>query len=287
MNKAINDLKTLLDSEQLEKAHTALETAINEDPFSYDLLGLMVQCKNKMGEIGEVQKLLSFLEFLTNREIRDGVNAKPLKLSSMISVHIPRCGGTSFRQVLQTLYGVMLHCDYGEEENRRFGWSLSPKSYTRCIHGHFCADKYDVLFPSSLRITWVRHPVQRVISQYYYCLRHPDESSFTQEVNNRKLSLIEFASIDKEQNIMTRYFAGKKVSDFQFVGIVEFYEASLKLFHKITGLPFQWIPHFNKNTNRSNASYEISEAEMDEIMTLNSSDIALYQTALDIFHSSN
>ena len=86
---------------------------------------------------------------------------------------------------------------------------------------------------------------------------------------------------------MTKYFAGMKVSDFQFVGIVEFYEASLKLFHKITGLPFQWVPHFNKNMDRKHALYKIPEAEINEIMQLNSSDVTLYQTALDIFHRSN
>ena len=84
----------------------------------------------------------------------------------IISVHVPKCAGTSFGRILETQHGDRLWKNYGaiftREEARK---DLIPDG-TQCIHGHFFADAFSDLFPAGQLITWVRHPVERVVSNY-------------------------------------------------------------------------------------------------------------------------
>lgn len=99
----------------------------------------------------------------------------------IISVHLPKTGGKSFEAALQTRFGASLLEDYGT-----FPMNTPPYERVRaaveasvinadadftgvaCIHGHLLPVKYllmaarrDVTF-----VTWVREPVQRMLSNY-------------------------------------------------------------------------------------------------------------------------
>src|SRR5204863_2238823 len=89
----------------------------------------------------------------------------------LISVHIPKCAGTSFHRVLRAVYGDQLWLNYGQifsqDQLRRSvapPGSVAPSgsvvpSSTTCIHGHFIADTFSKHFPHARLITWVRDPV--------------------------------------------------------------------------------------------------------------------------------
>ena len=205
----------------------------------------------------------------------------------LISIHMPKCGGTSFIQILKNLYGDKLFFDNGINWaiNNRQPLVMSPK--TCCIHGHFFANKYDYISNKSL-ITWVRHPVQRVLSHYYFFLRNPHlrDNPDCRALHENRLSLVQFASLERIRNHMSYYFAGKSLLDFDFVGIVEFYEESLDIFFKLiqASTPFGVAYKKNENPNKS-SQYNISKKETDALLELNALDVALYQEALDNFHS--
>ena len=123
----------------------------------------------------------------------------------LISVHIPKCAGTSFSTVLRKTYGESLLGDqvdqpmdperpfqknfaaWKEEQDRK----PAPPG-KRAIHGHFWAGKYDRQAPNAKRITWLRNPIKRLISHYFFWLSTPElPHSLHKHVIQNKLSLLE------------------------------------------------------------------------------------------------
>lgn len=200
----------------------------------------------------------------------------------VISIHIPKCGGTSFRTVLKRLYSDRLWLNYGEVfAQYQARNELVPKQ-TACIHGHFLADAFDGVFPNSELVTWVRHPVQRVASRYYHLLRSPDmRDTCCLELHRRGLTLIEFAELDWMQNEMTRYLSGKTRQDFSFIGVSERFSESLKIFGEYMAVSLDIPPPMeNVNPTRIRANYELTRRTHDRLLELNTRDMALYQESL-------
>ena len=67
-------------------------------------------------------------------------------------------------------------------------------------------------FPDRELITWVRHPVERVVSNYYHFLRTPDmRDDCCRALYEGKLSLSQFADLEWMCNASSRYFVGKSI----------------------------------------------------------------------------
>lgn len=199
----------------------------------------------------------------------------------VVSIHVPKCAGTSFRNILSDQFSSRLWLNYGSIFTAAdFRPELIPES-TACIHGHFLGDAFDSVVPRSRYMTWVRHPVDRVVSNYYHCLRSPDlRDDCCRRLHEEKLSLRAFAELDWMQNLATRYLAGKAVETFDFVGIAERFDESLLLL----GRAFGWAtppcgPRENTNPARLTPSYPLSSADYNHLLTLNPLDLAFYRTA--------
>ncbi len=199
----------------------------------------------------------------------------------IISIHIPKCAGTSFRQILDSAYGDRIWHNYGvifSREQARPG--LVPPG-ARAIHGHFIADSFDDLFPGRRLITWVRHPVERLVSNYHHFLRSPDmRDDCCRIVHERGLGLREFADLDWMRNMATRYLANKPLRDFEFVGIAERFGDSMDVFCRELGFrSIPRVPQENANPDRLTARYAISEADFAHIAERNSVDMDWYGQA--------
>lgn len=198
-----------------------------------------------------------------------------------VSVHIPKCAGTSFRHVLQEHCGEKLWLNYGAIFVRAQARGELVPSGTEWIHGHFFADAFDDLFPERQLLTWVRDPVERVTSNYYHFLRSPDmRDDCCRELYERKLTLLQFASLDWMRNEMSRYFAGKTVDEFNFVGVAERFDESLRLFRAFAG----WSDEIrsrrdNINPDRRTTGYSLSPADRRQIRDLNLADCEIYERA--------
>jgi len=149
---------------------------------------------------------------------------------------------------------------------------------TACIHGHFFADAFDELFPARRLVTWVRHPVERVVSNYHHFLRSPDlRDDCCRALLEHNLSLRDFAGLDWMRNEATRYLAGKDVADFAFVGIAEHFLESLHLFGATFRRPASLPPpRVNVNPERHTPLYPISPEDFEFIVGLNAEDLAWY-----------
>jgi hypothetical protein len=160
---------------------------------------------------------------------------------------------------------------------------------TTCIHGHFVADAYDGFWPERQLITMVRHPVQRLVSNYYHFLRRDDPSNPASVCLHAKhLSLRQFAELALMQNEIVRYTAGRSPADFAFVGIAERYEESLLLLRrtfKIEG-PMN-ATHDNINPERDTPDYILSADDYAHIARLNAADMVWYEKACRNFEAAN
>jgi hypothetical protein len=158
----------------------------------------------------------------------------------------------------------------------------------RCIHGHFPPDVMLPQFPDATLITWVREPVERVISSYYHRLRAPDwQHPVSRELHEKKLSLVEFAALDLMRNEIARFFGSKEPEDFAFIGLTETFEDSLARFLRQFGFAgASVIPRENCNPERRQESYSIDEGVRKEIARLNENDCLIYEACQRHVHSS-
>jgi hypothetical protein len=215
----------------------------------------------------------------------------------LISLHIPKTAGTSFRNILKNVYG--------EKEVVRF--DIDPNGITmineiiyekkslpdvKVIHGHFVykslIDKYTL--PKNYKlITWVRDPVKRVISNFYY-LESRLKEILDEEKRNLNIlskmqrSLLEYSRDELNRNRQSKFIAGSNLSDFNFIGIQEFFDDEIIRLSRILEWNKQPEPlHQNKTTTQAQQhSLEI----LNEIRELNKDDQRLYEEALLIRNKS-
>jgi hypothetical protein len=213
----------------------------------------------------------------------------------MISIHIPKTGGTTFVEVLRTCAQEVFYLDYD------YGWQPSPtalfcrgKQITApfesviddvgslpgrsVIHGHFQAKKYTGRFPNAIYVTWLRDPVERIISNYLYWQRSnlPGDTKWEQ-VTGQQMSLEQFAQLDYARDLQQAYLFPLAVEEFDFIGITEEYDRSLELFRRLFCPDAQFDATVrNENPNRQGKFYDLDPQLRKKILKLNERDAYTY-----------
>jgi hypothetical protein len=133
-------------------------------------------------------------------------------------------------------------------------------------------------------MTWVRDPVERVVSSYYHRLRDPDwRHPVCRELHSKKLSLIAYAALPLVRNEMARFFGNKNPADFFFIGVVEEFEQSLEDMAWLLEIPAPPFRRDNVNPDKRTACYELDPVVRREIGELNERDMELYGQCLNRF----
>ncbi|NET42657.1 glycosyltransferase [Okeania sp. SIO2B3] len=196
----------------------------------------------------------------------------------LISVHVPKAAGTAFRQVLLQVYGTQ---GVLTDKTNMFEDNMPATIHwqTKVIEGHFRAGKYDKLFPDTKRITWLREPIHRLISDY--CFRHI--SNPTKDYLNKQ-DLLKFAQINS--NLMAYCVNGKSLDYFDFVGITEYFEEDLLALKNLLGWSDYQVIYQNRNPYPEYLDFQkevLSDKKlMDELASANSQDMELYAAALKL-----
>ncbi len=194
-----------------------------------------------------------------------------------LSIHIPKTAGVSVRNILKEHFGPGFVQYYWQITD---AWGrVLPKvpAQAACVHGHYEADKLTDIFPQARLITWVRDPVERVVSSYYHRLRDPDpKHPVCHELHSKRLSMADYAALPLVRNEMTHYFGRKKPADFHFIGIVEEFERSLAVMTRLLGLPAAPLRRDNVNPEKAAGRYELDPAVRREILAANQQDADLY-----------
>ncbi len=188
------------------------------------------------------------------------------------SIHIPKCGGTSFREVLVKYFGEKVKWHYFDEFN-----SSMPKKYdlesVECVHGHFnkkrgfgVEDYYNI--EDFQYITMLRDPLDIMISTYFY--NKNNKKVFR---DGKKVSeIFEYESLNdyirKNNCYMLLHFPWeftkenyKEIIDksFVFIGIMEEYQKSIDVLSFVLNKASHYIPHKNISSYDEDILSEVKE----------------------------
>lgn len=215
----------------------------------------------------------------------------------LISVHLPKTGGESFRESLRQHFGPAFLEDYRdfpintpvikrnvhallESAKNRF----RPFDENLCIHGHFLPLKYLFLSPRlNVRyITWMRDPVERLASHYYFWKR-TSESVEGQPLKRRMLdenwSFERFAFGPEHRNIYSQMFWGFPLKKLDFIGITEHYEEDFKYFcNNFLGIILE-EKRTNVNQEQEGCPYITDMNLRKRIEEYHCADMAMYRNA--------
>gem|GEM_PF-378007 len=218
-------------------------------------------------------------------------------LDMLISLHLPKTGGVSFRRALEKVFGNRLRIDYGDLPintpvlKRRClallkcAWNPLLFATARkidCIHGHFLPLKYRLLRDAAF-ITWLRDPVERVASHYYFWKRSYDPKnlpSLHKKMLRENWSLERFCLGPEVRNFYSQFLWGFPVERFDFIGITEHYEEDFDFFFRKyfkTAMP---MARENVNEERREGSYFPDGDLRRKIEAYHEKDMRVYRLAL-------
>lgn len=234
-----------------------------------------------------------------NRRLRRHLLASKAPL---VFVHVPKTAGTTFRReiLMPAFRRREIYLIYDSIRFHKVGsWeelAASPKSFRtklRLVTGHMPFD-VDEILPNPRYMTFLREPVERAISDYYYCRQDP--GSAVHEAAN-ELDLVEFCrrGLSQTRNCQARHLSNKVFgADYAsdeamlaaakanldrcfFFGLTERFAESVELFYRKIGYrgPTGRLPV----RNRSRRPRAIPEEVRAELARCNALDLELYAHA--------
>ena len=219
--------------------------------------------------------------------IEDWLGGKPGAgdYPALLSIHIPKTAGLAFREILYRQYGQDRVLAINQGALRRNEQQLSDHYRKRhqVIHGHLPYTYLEPLHgPETKVITWLRDPVDRVVSNYYYNITHELPKRQRENPKHKGMSLQEFVERPKRQNVMSRFLKGIALEELDFFGFQEDFAAGLEQLARQMG----WVLTDQDRTRRVNdnrkvkAKYPTPSPEvLRRIRQLNQADIELYERA--------
>ena len=222
-------------------------------------------------------------------------------LRSLHFLHIPKTAGTSIRTWLMDLYSEKdwLPCHFLEDIEQ------IPSQEIRKYHffsGHLGINWYDNLPNPPHTFTWLRNPLAREISQYYYIKKNinillnlshsPFKPNYVNAVNN--LSMLELYQspnyLGFYDNLQVRFLAGifpgkqqetiycddnilnlakENLLKLFFLGICELMEDSVVLFNYSLGIPPRPLNLSLNKSKKTTLDHQPSDEEIKIIETTN------------------
>ena len=227
---------------------------------------------------------------------------------TIIFLHIPKTAGTTINSILQQQYEskqiYFLGLNAQESIQSYQQLAAEEKKAIRLVSGHTSYGFHKYIPGSSTYFTFLRDPVERVISFYHFVKKHDQHylhRSITKEVtgiipfvsnrwnimvDNGQTRLISGAWLEPGSGKLTSQtfeLAKKNLSqNFSVVGLTEHFDLTLLLFRKI----FNWqnINYVRKNVSKA-APHErrLTPEERETILNYNQWDVALYEYAKERF----
>jgi hypothetical protein len=223
---------------------------------------------------------------------------------TLIFLHIHKTGGNTLRRIVERQYDKHLIWRVYKQHkpNDLQKLSQSERARIRLIVGHFKFGYHELLPQPSTYITFLREPVERVISNYIWTLAN-ENHAYHRRVVSQTSDLIEYihSGIDPiVSNGMTKMLSGRGAlygdnprelveraktsvdNHFAVVGLTEMFDESLLLLSHIFG--WRNIFYVKRNvTKKRIQSKDVSKTAKDTIRQYNRLDLELYQYVLEKF----
>jgi len=230
-----------------------------------------------------------------------------MSLKPALFLHIQKTAGTTFLQLIKRFYGHNM-TSYGD------CWGSPPEKFREVafVSGHVGYDYCKPLLQSRYSFTFLRNPIDRVLSMYYFCRgRNSDEFMIYRKANELDLEQFIVAAYDDpwvKKNIWNNqvwqlahgyaHLDGRSIDSFpkdellgmslehlsalSYVGLTENFEEDCKVIFSALGLP----PSGEKVIENANATRprqgDISEGTIDIIRNITELDQKLYDHVMGL-----
>ena len=233
------------------------------------------------------------------------MNTMPDQNEALIFLHIPKAGGSTLYKILEQHYPRSKTVKLDSLQAARFKTlPAEERGRYRLLQGHVYFGLHRFIPRVSTYITFLRRPVERVVSFYYYARSTPDHYLYpvlaaepldlktvlardlTEELRNGQTRLLAGEEWEDPQRAVTLAALEQAKTNlrnhFRVVGLLEEFDASLLLLRRAFGwdLPFYLKDNVTKE-KPPDTSLDIETRRLIE--DANSLDIELYEFARNLF----
>jgi Galactose-3-O-sulfotransferase len=225
---------------------------------------------------------------------------------AVIFLHLPKCGGTTLNRIIEWEYNPLRIFSVDpifflwsfQKLNR---WPRERLAGIRVFKGHMPFGIHRKLPQPSTYITFLRHPIDRVISAYYFARNyklHPKHHIV------RRMTMDEYVRSWPNHNVQTKYLSGRPftgdwhagecneemlelakenlATHFSLVGLTERFDEGLALLKIIFGWNIAQYAKFNVTRSRPRKN-TLSSSTLELIAERNRYDVALYDHVVPMF----
>ena len=218
-----------------------------------------------------------------------GLVSKQAHALDLVFIHIHKTGGKSVSRILEDVYGSS-HYRINQNvlrENKLVEIpgddSVVPYS-TRVLSGHLTFRSVKPILGNQTKvITWLRHPVDRVISNYLWRKHLNQEGrSSNYPLTSPDLTIEAFIHLERNQNRMSRFLRDLNLEDLFYIGFLESFDEDIQTLSTLLNWPEIQLHHINKRIRQDGTDPKFSSEVITAIEALNAEDIELYKKARSI-----
>jgi hypothetical protein len=225
---------------------------------------------------------------------------------ALIFVHLPKCGGTTLNRIIEWEYDPMRVFSIDPvlflwSYKRLNRWPIKRLARMQVFKGHMPFGIHKRLPQDYTYITFLRDPIERVVSAYYFARNYPVHPLHRWV---SKLTLEEYVRLSPNHNVQCKYLSGRSVEGdyhagdctpemlelakqnlgqhFSLVGVTERFDEGLAILKIMFGWGIAKYAKFNVTRTRQ-AKKNLTAATVDLIAERNKYDMALYEYAVPIF----
>jgi hypothetical protein len=224
----------------------------------------------------------------------------------LIFLHLPKCGGTTLNRIIEWEYPLSrifsVDPSFFRWSHRKVcRWSQAHLDRMQVFKGHMPFGLHTRLSRPATYITFLREPVERVISEYYFARHH---RLHPQHKRMQKLTLSEYALGTPHHNMQTKLIAGHGnypdflagdcdndvlqtardhlAHHFSFVGLTERFDEGLAKLKLMFGWNINRYANFN--VTRVRLQKEKIPVDVQELIAdRNRYDCALYRHVEELY----